>query len=131
MFEENVLKVSIEEELAFIFIDRPPLNILSFVHYHKLCEQILCLAEAKGIKVIILTGSKKFFISGADIKDISGVATPRQCEEETNKIKDLFLQIEKLKKPVIAAINGNCFGGGLELVMACHIRLASKEAWFA
>jgi enoyl-CoA hydratase/carnithine racemase len=128
MSEENFLKVSTEEELALIFIDLPPINILSFAHYHKLCGKILQLMETKKIKVIILTGGNKFFISGADIGDISSVTTPKQCEEETNKMKYLFQQIENLKRPVIAAINGNCFGGGLELAMACHLRLASIEA---
>jgi enoyl-CoA hydratase/carnithine racemase len=126
--EDRFLEISIEEELALISVDRPPLNILSFSHYHKLCEKIVQLMETKEIKVVILTGSNNFFISGADIGDISEVKTPEQCEKETLKMKFFFQQIEDLKRPVIAAINGNCFGGGLELAMSCHLRLASKGA---
>lgn len=128
MPEDRFLEISVEKELALISIDRPPLNILSFAHYYRLCEKVMELMETKEIKVVILTGNNKFFISGADIGDISGVKTPEQCEKETNKMKYFFQQIEDLKKPVIAAINGNCFGGGLELAMSCHLRLASEGA---
>lgn len=128
MLEDHFLEISIEEELALIVIDRPPLNILTFLHFHELCEKIFELMGTKKIRVVILTGKNKFFISGADIGDISSVTTPEQCEKETNKMRYLFQQIENLKRPVIAAINGNCFGGGLELAMACHLRFASQEA---
>ena len=118
----------VTEGIALMTIDRPPLNILSFAHYHELCSEILRVIGAKEAKVVIVTGSNKVFISGLDIKEINGVKTPQENNEVTLKVKALFREIEKLPRPVIAAINGNCFGGGLELAMACHLRLASQDA---
>ena len=118
----------VTEGIALMTIDRPPLNILSFSHYHQLCSEILRVVGTKEAKVVIVTGSNKVFISGLDIKEINGVKTPEESNEVTLKVKALFREIEKLPRPVIAAINGNCFGGGLELAMACHLRLASQDA---
>ena len=116
------------EGIALITIDRPPLNILNFSHYHELCTKILQLIGTKEAKVVIVTGSNKVFISGLDIKEINDIKIPEENDEATLKVKAFFRQIEKLSRPVIAAINGNCFGGGLELAMACHLRLASRDA---
>jgi len=118
----------VTEGIALMTVDRPPLNILSFSHYHELCSEILRVIGAKEAKVVIVTGSNKVFISGLDIKEINGVKTPEENNEVTLSVKALFREIEKLPRPVIAAINGNCFGGGLELAMACHLRLASQDA---
>ena len=118
----------VTEAVALVTIDRPPLNILSFSHYHELCAKILQVVGTKEAKVVIVTGSNKVFISGLDIREINAIKTPEQNDEATLKVKSFFRQIEKLSRPVIAAINGNCFGGGLELAMACHLRLASQDA---
>jgi len=118
----------VTEGIALITIDRPPLNVLSFSHYHELCTKILQLIGSKEAKVVIVTGSHKVFISGLDIKEIKNIKTAGENDEATLKVKALFRQIEKLPRPVIVAINGNCFGGGLELAMACHLRLACRDA---
>lgn len=129
MSDKNFLRCSVMAEgVALITIDQPPLNILSSANYHELCTEILNVIGRKEAKVIVVTGSHKVFISGLDIKEIKEIKTPEQNNELTLKTKALFRQIEKLPRPVIAAINGNCFGGGLELAMACHLRLASREA---
>ena len=117
-----------EGGVALIAIDRPPLNILSFDYYQELCERMIDLIEAKKIKVVVLTGRNQVFVSGLDIKEIGRIETPDENTRKTMAIKVLFRRIERLKRPIIAAINGNCFGGGIELAMACHMRLASREA---
>jgi enoyl-CoA hydratase len=116
------------EGVALITIERPPLNVLTFSHYHELCAKIVQFVDKKEAKAVIVTGSNKVFISGLDIKEIKNIKTPEENNEATLKVKALFREIEKLPRPVIAAINGNCFGGGLELAMACHLRLASRDA---
>jgi enoyl-CoA hydratase len=126
--DKPFLSCVVTEGIALITIDRPPLNVLSFSHYHELCTKILQVIGKKEAKVVIVTGSNKVFISGLDIKEINNIKTPEQNDEATLKVKAFFRQIEKLSRPVIAAVNGNCFGGGLELAMACHLRLASREA---
>lgn len=128
MSDKDFFRCSVTEGVALLTIDRPPLNILRFSHYHELCTTIHQLIGKKEAKVVIVTGSDKAFISGLDIKEIYGITTPEENNEATLKVKALFRIIEKLPRPVIAAINGNCFGGGLELAMACHLRLASRDA---
>ncbi len=128
MAEKDFFTCSVEEKVATITIDNPPLNVLGFLQYQVLCNTILNLINTKQAKAVIVTGTNKAFISGLDIKDIFSVKTPEENDKETLTVKVLFRQIEKLKRPVIAAIDGNCFGGGVEFSVACHLRIASREA---
>jgi enoyl-CoA hydratase len=128
MFDKDFFRYSVTEGVALITIDRPPLNVLSFSHFHELCTEILQVIGKKEAKVVIVTGTNNVFISGLDIKEIGRIETPDENTRKTMAIKVLFRRIERLKRPIIAAINGNCFGGGIELAMACHMRLASREA---
>jgi len=128
MAKGNVLTCKMEGGIAVVSIDRPPLNVLSFDNYKEVCETMMDLIEAKKAKVVVLTGNQQVFVSGLDIKEIGMIETPDENARKTMAVKALFRRIERLKRPVIAAIHGNCFGGGLELAMACHLRLASRDA---
>ncbi|RMG37571.1 MAG: hypothetical protein D6732_06445 [Methanobacteriota archaeon] len=78
------------------------------------------------IRTIIITGEGKAFCAGADLKALSKLS-PEEAHEYSIKGQALFRKIEQAPKAVIAAINGICLGGGLELAMACDIRVAAKE----
>ena len=83
-----------------------------------------------GLKGVILTGSgEKSFVAGADISEFSGLDAQGGLEMSQNG-HDIFFMIERFPKPVIAAINGFALGGGCELAMACHLRVASEKAKF-
>lgn len=82
------------------------------------------------IKGIIITGSgNKAYVAGADITEFVGL-TNNKGEQTSQRGQDIFLMIERFHRPVIAAVNGFALGGGCELAMACHIRIASPNARF-
>jgi enoyl-CoA hydratase len=82
------------------------------------------------IKLVIITGKgSKAFVAGADIKEISSL-NPLNGRKFAERGQEIFAKIESSPKPVIAAINGYALGGGCELAMACHIRIASENAFF-
>ena len=125
---ENI-KFKVENRVAYITINNPPANALNSPTIHELSECIGYIAESDEIKSVIITGAGKFFVAGADIKEFKVAFGDEQKGEEMAKAAQcLFDRIEQLKKPVIAAINGACLGGGLELAMSCHLRLAAHEA---
>lgn len=128
MADDDVLKCSVENRVALITIDRRPHNVLPLMYYRELCNMIIGLVEKREARAVVVAGANNVFISGLDIKDISTLKTPEDNTRMTLEMKGLFRRIEKLNRPVIAAINGNCFGGGLELVLSFHMRLASPDA---
>ena len=131
MTKASAVNCTVGNRVALVTIDRPPLNILSGTDYEALVAVILGLVERKEARAIVLTGSPKAFVSGLDIKDINAIETAEENDRFTGKIKALFRDLETLPRPVIAAIDGNCFGGGLELALSCHIRLAAETARLA
>jgi enoyl-CoA hydratase len=83
-----------------------------------------------GLKGVVITGAgEKSFVAGADITEFLGLS-PAQGKELAQRGQDVFFLIERFDKPVVAAINGFALGGGCELAMACHLRIASEKARF-
>jgi len=126
---KNII-VSDENGLATITINRPnKLNALNKQTIEELSGAFEDLEEDKTIKVIILTGSgEKAFVAGADISEFADFSVDEGGKLARQGQKMLFNLIENLSTPVIAAINGFALGGGLELAMACHFRIASTNA---
>ena len=132
MAETEFIKLKIEEGVAVITIDRPPVNALNFKTMQELAGTFQELAKNSKVKAIVLTGEGKnhTFVAGADLKEMAQLKSAAEAEQIAEKGQAIFRQIEKMKKPVIAAINSVCVGGGNELMMACHIRIASDRARF-
>ena len=126
---ENVL-VSIEERIATVTINRPKkLNALNKITIEELHDAFKVLEKNKDVRVILLTGSgEKAFVAGADISEFAHFSMEEGALLAAKGQEVLFDFIEHLSKPVIALINGFALGGGLELAMACHFRLASENA---
>jgi enoyl-CoA hydratase len=128
---KNLLVQSING-VYLITINRPEkMNAINKETLLELQQALLLGQEEKNVKVIIISGAgKKAFASGADISEFVGL------NKDKSKIlsfdgQKVFSSIEQSPKPVIAAINGYAFGGGCELAMACHIRVATENAKFS
>lgn len=128
----NYENIYIEEEgnLAIITIDRPKkLNALNKRTIEELHNAFEELDEDDEIKAIIITGSgEKAFVAGADISEFADFDISQGAELAAKGQELLFDFVENLSTPVIAAVNGFALGGGLELAMACHFRVASDNA---
>lgn len=126
---ENII-LEHEKGIATIYINRPEkLNALNKATIQELHETLKMVDENADVRVIIITGSgEKAFVAGADIAEFAHFSADEGAQLSAKGQQLLFDYIEKMKTPVIAAINGFALGGGLELAMACHFRIASENA---
>jgi enoyl-CoA hydratase len=127
----EVLKTQTLQDILVVTISRPDaLNALNASVLDGLQEILQQSYQRDETRGIIITGEgEKAFVAGADIRELSAVS-PKEAFELAQKGQTLFKSIEDYPKPVIAAINGFALGGGCELAMACHIRIASENAKF-
>ena len=126
---ENIIVAS-QNQIGQITINRPSkLNALNQATIQELHTAFRTLNEDNSIRVIVLTGEgEKAFVAGADISEFANFSVQQGTELAAMGQKNLFDFIENLSKPVIACVNGFALGGGLELAMACHFRIASDNA---
>jgi 3-hydroxyacyl-CoA dehydrogenase/enoyl-CoA hydratase/carnithine racemase len=122
----NTIKVELNQGVAILRLNNPPVNQLSKPFVEEMRDALISAYGDNDVKAVILTGTEKNFIAGADITEIQQV-------KERDFILPLVMEnnrflnsIEQGPKPVIAALNGNCLGGGLEIAMASHYRIAAK-----
>ena len=141
LFQENQTKMNIEmalenilteikNEVLIITINRPDkLNALNKQTLEELHETLVSAENDKSIRALIITGSgTKAFVAGADISEFANFTTKEGQQLSSNGHFKVFNFIENYSKPVIAAVNGFALGGGLELAMACHMRVVSSNA---
>ncbi|GAC1429872.1 MAG: short-chain-enoyl-CoA hydratase [Candidatus Velthaea sp.] len=123
---------TLEGGVALITLNRP--SVLNALNAELLGEltQVLAAADADAsVRAVILTGSgEKAFAAGADIGELNALPGGIAGSHQARKGQAVTLQLERMRKPVIAAVNGFALGGGCELAMACDIRIASENAKF-
>jgi enoyl-CoA hydratase len=130
MSYENLL-TSLDNGVLTITINRPDkLNALNKKTVAEIGEAVDSAKKDSSVKAIIITGAgPKSFVAGADISEFVGLST-EQGKALAQAGQDVFRSIETCPKPVVAAVNGFALGGGCELSMACHLRIASDNAKF-
>lgn len=127
----STLLTSIEKNILTITINRPDkLNALNQQVMDDLKEVFEEVNKNDDITSVIITGAgQKGFVAGADISEFVGLSV-NEGKNLATKGQDIFQRIESCSKPVVAAVNGFALGGGCELAMACHFRIASENAKF-
>jgi len=126
----KTIEISGDDHVGLITINRPEaLNALNLEVLAELKQAVCAMEQNDDVFVVVLTGAGKAFVAGADIgqmKDLSAIEA-KKFSEHGNEV---FLMLEQMSKPVIAAVNGFALGGGCELALACDIRIASEKAKF-
>ena len=116
--------------VALLEIDNPPRNALGRAMRAQLREALEALAADLSLRAVVVTGRGNAFCSGDDLRELHAVAGGGARGANLVDFARLLDQLASFRAPVIAAINGWCVGGGLELALCCDVRLASREARF-
>ncbi len=123
-------KINVDNSICYITIDNKPENYLTkpeFIDKDELKKVI----ENNSCKAILIQGSRRHFSAGADITTIYEMLNNGDLHDELNSGKKLLSELQSYKIPILAAVEGICFGGGLEIVINADIRVASKNSLFA
>lgn len=120
-----------EDPIGIITLNRPDqknaINIEMIDELLEIAEKIVIDAD---IRAVILTGGDKFFCAGADITMLDAVSSPLEAYDLVGPRRNLSSKLERIEKPLIAAISGEALGGGCELALACDLRIADDTAIF-
>src|SRR5258706_5179496 len=121
-------QVEIVGDVAVITIDNPPVNALGPGVLEAIEESVARSVAEPGVKAVVLVGAGATFVAGADINVFTTLTTHEQASERSGVMHAQLRRIEDASKPIVAAIHGHALGGGLELAMACHYRVAQNNA---
>lgn len=124
------LRISVADRVGTLTIHRPDkLNALNQATLEELDEAIGALVSAAEVDGLIVTGAGRAFVAGADIAELAAL-DPEGALALSRRGQEVFARLEASPKPVVAAVNGFALGGGCELAMACHVRIAADTARF-
>ncbi|MEO2023566.1 MAG: 3-hydroxyacyl-CoA dehydrogenase NAD-binding domain-containing protein, partial [Pirellulaceae bacterium] len=116
----------VDNNVAIITIDNPPVNVLQSGIPEALTASINQANQDEALQAIVIIGAGRTFVAGADIKELARVVAGKA--ELSGALPTLLTAAENSPKPVVAAIHGSCLGGGMELALACHYRVATADA---
>lgn len=126
----ELLECTIEDNVAVVYLNRPPYNPLNWQLFEELSRVMEGLEQDRQVRAVVMTGKgDRAFAAGADIKDMMHL-TPLEILEKNEMCRAAFAKMERLSKPIIAAVNGLALGGGAELALACDLRICSETAKF-
>lgn len=127
---EKLVNLTLEENIAVVIIDNPPMNVLSAWVVEELHDCLREINNNSNCRAMVVSGAgEKAFMAGADIKEfVEIIKLSLSPQAYIKKIHDALNYLEDLPIPTLAAINGYALGGGLELSLACDIRIASEKA---
>ena len=123
------ISVDVEDGVATLLLQRPPMNALSLQMQREIKQAADELGSRSDVGAVVLYGGPKVFAAGADIKEMSGM-TYQDMLRASSGLQDAFTAVARIPQPTIAAVTGYALGGGCELAMACHLRVASSNAVF-
>ena len=138
MSDSDQFKVEHEDHVAWLTLNRPAMrNVMGSAFFEELSEHLAKLDQDSAVRVVVIKAEGKSFTAGTDLNEAASMLSGERADQRENtRIKILALQagltaIEKCRKPVIAAVHSHCIGGGIDLISACDIRIATEDAVFS
>lgn len=125
------IKTAIENGVGVVAIHHPPVNVLTTAVFREIGEAVAAFQKDPAVRAIVILGEGPNFAAGADVKEIAQITDAATGERMSREAMELTYLIAEGPTPVVAALNGYCFGGGSELALACHFRIASDKARIA
>ena len=114
--------------VGIVSLNRPPVNVLNRAVLDALDEVLRQVGHDPDIRAIVLTGGDRAFSAGADIREFGSLIDSTEIREWMTRGHSVISGMARMRKPLIAAIEGYCFGGGLEVALGCHLRCAGESA---
>jgi len=138
MSDSDQFKVEHEDHIAWLTLNRPAKrNVMGSAFFTELSEHLAKLDRDPAVRVVVIKAEGKSFTAGTDLNEAASMLSGEGADQRENtRIQIMALQdgitaIEKCRKPVIAAVHSHCIGGGIDLISACDIRIATEDAVFS